>query len=160
MYFDYFRAQDPASAASIAADGIWKRKEVDFLSLKSFEPQVNLGQMLAFALNTPWTVDFVDSKYVWPPEPAPTLEDFNQLPDDSPWFLSDYFLKQFSSEFRDALASLSEPHFLRLEKEWQPPVEFDGWDIDLCRTDFKGLVDLAKRAQSAKDSFFVIMPQG
>ena len=163
MYYDYFHARDAAAAASIAAEGIWKRKDVDVVSLKSFDAQVKLGKMLAFATNTTWTVDTFRSTMVWPPEPAPkTPEDFDLLPEDSPWFLSEYFLEEFAQEFRDALASISETQLLRLETDWKPTEEFeaDRYDTTGALSCFRSLLDLAKRAKAANHKFFLINPAG
>ncbi len=92
MHYDYFRARNAAAAASIAKKGIWKIKDLDVVSLKSFDAHVMLGKMLAFGTNTYWTVDTVRSTMVWPPEPAPkTPEDYDLLPENSPWFSTEYF---------------------------------------------------------------------
>jgi hypothetical protein len=163
MYYDYFRARDAAAAASIAEEGIGKRRDVDVVSLKSFDSHVKLGKMLAFATNANWTVDTVRSTMIWPPEPGPkTPEDFDLLPEDSPWFVSDYFLEEFAQEFRDALASLSEAQLRRLETDWKPTEEFeaDRYDATEALSCFRSLVDLAKRAKAANDKLFLINPAG
>jgi hypothetical protein len=162
MYYDYFRARDgKAAQAIIAAGWIGETEGVDFLTLKNFDAHVRIGLLLAFAQGTEWTVDTVQSTSVWPPEPAPrTPEDFHRLPDDSPWFTSDYHLDEFAEEFRDALASIGDLPFQRLEKEWTPTQEFDPYPRDEWLSDFRSVVDLAKRAQAANDKLFVRSPTG
>jgi hypothetical protein len=161
QYFDYFRARDAATANSIAAKDVLRSRNVDSLSLKGFDADVRLGLMLAFATNSPRTVDTVRMTYVWPTGPEPkTIEDLDRLPDNSPWHVSDYFLQQFAQETRDGLASLEESHFERLERDWKPDENFDQYDPDEWRSDFRSIADLAKRARAANDQLFVCSHNG
>ena len=160
IYYDYFRARDAKRAKAIAAAGYpGDAKGVDHLSLKAMDAEVRIGLLLAFAQGVEWTVDTVQSTSVWPPEPRPrTPDDFDLLPDNSPWFTSDYQLDEFAPQFRDALASLSEPQLRRLETDWSPSKEFDEYDLDLVRSGFRNLVDLARRAHAVGDKLYVINP--
>jgi len=160
LYYDYFRARDAKRAKAIADAGyIGKTKDVDLLSLRGMDAEVRIGSLLAFALGAEWTVNTVQSTAVWPPEPRPrTPDDFDRLPENSPWFTSDYQLDEFAPEFRDALATLSEPQLRRLETDWTPTAAFDDYDLDLVRSDFRALVDLARRAHSVGDKLFLISP--
>jgi len=160
QYFDYFRARDAKEAKAIADAGyIGETKGVDFLSLKGMDAYVRISSLLAFAQGVEWTVDIAKTTSVWPPEPAPrSPEDFDQLPDDSAWHDYEYQLDEFAGEFRDALAALTEAQFQRLETDWIPGEDFEYYDLDGVRSDFRGLVELARRAQSAGDKLFVINP--
>jgi hypothetical protein len=161
QYWDYFRAKDAAKARSIAPKGRLKDKKADFVSLKAFDHKIQLGLMLTFATNATWTPDAVQTRFVWPSGSKPeTFEDWEQLPDNSPWHSSDYFLEEFAQEFRDSLASLGEPHFQRLEQDWAPDENFDGYDLDEVRAYLRDLVNLAKRARGANEQLFVCVPNG
>ena len=157
QYFDYFRACDDEKAKAIAGAGyIGKTKDIDFISLKGMDAHVRIAMLLAFVQGTHWTVDTVQTTSVWPPEPVPkTPDDFDRLPEDSPWFTSEYQLDEFALAFRDALALLAEPQFRRLETDWTPSEEFDDYDLDAVRSDFRNLAELAKRAQSAGEKLFL-----
>lgn len=160
QYFDYFRTRDAKEAKAIADVGyIGEAKGVDFLSFKGMDAYVRIGMLLAAAQGVEWGLDIVKTTSVWPPEPAPrSPEDFDHLPDDSPWLDYEYQLDEFASEFRDALAALTEAHFQRLETDWIPGEDFEYYDLDGVRSDFRSLVELARRAQSAGDKLFVKNP--
>lgn len=161
QYWTYFRAKDAAKAKSLTPKGILKDKSADSVSLKAFDHEIRLGQMLAFATSTDWTEDAVQTSFIWPPTPKPeTIEDWERLPDNSPWHSTDYFLEEFAQDFRDRLAAIDSVQFQRLLKEWTPNQNFEGFDIDDLRACFRDIVALARRARAANEKLFVCTPNG
>jgi len=157
IYFDYFRAQNSDAAMNMAApDGRTKTAYVDVVSLKRVDP-LKIAKVIAFLRDVPWTLDTVQTTFIWPPASTKpdTPEDFENLPEDSPWF-EDSFLEEFEPTFRDELASFGDAQF-RCLAEWTPSEEWrsDGFDIELVTSCVKEIVELAKRACTGNEKLFV-----
>jgi hypothetical protein len=163
QYFDYFCARDAKTAKAIAAKGSLARsKDVDGFSMKGIDPEVRVAELIAFIRGVEWTPETIRLTSVWPPESTKpkTPDDFDRLPEDSPWWTSEYHLDEFDLECRDELASMGDLQLRRLSEEWAPTENFEDYDPDGVRSDFERLVNLAKRAQAANERLFVISPAG
>ena len=122
VIFDYFRAPD-AKAAAQAMDRqggpLLPEPAFDGVYTKWIDPQVILGSLVAFIRGTPYTLEMVRTKGVWPPpESAPqNEEEYDALPDDSPW-KEGPFLEELDVETRDTLASVNDGRIADLAAQW------------------------------------------
>lgn len=164
VLYDYFRAPGTAVALAVAdrpggpLDEPGDEFAVDGVATKWIDPHVVLGRLVASILQVPWNPALVSTVSVWPPEEGKpqTLEEYNDLPEDSPW-QSDQFVEQLSTEVRDTLAGVDDARLHDLAAEWARIEEFSaftsiepGWLPALVHD----LVALARRARQAGDQLF------
>ncbi|MEV5826911.1 hypothetical protein AB0L25_15145 [Spirillospora sp. NPDC052242] len=163
VLYDYFRAPDQKTALMLldVGDGVpagptTVHADMDALDAKGIDPYVVLGQLIAFLLDVPWSVDLIDTVSVWPPEetkPAST-EDFERLPADSPWHTGPW-LEEFSDRIRDALADADDGALPSIAERWARIEEFGGhMDAAGARDVIDGFVALARRARRASDRLY------
>ncbi|GAA4603440.1 hypothetical protein GCM10023195_11380 [Actinoallomurus liliacearum] len=158
VLYDYFRAPDAGTAFRLLDEGdgtpsgpATVHTDIDALDAKGIDPDVILGQLIAFMGNVPWSVDLVKTVGVWPPEeskPA-SLEEYDRLPEDSPWN-SGPWLVELDDRLRDTLADVDDLALPSIADQWAHIEEFRGhMDVVAARDIIEGFVALARRARRA-----------
>ncbi|MEV5703770.1 hypothetical protein [Actinoallomurus sp. NPDC052274] len=81
VLYDYFRAPDGETAFRLLDEGdgtppgpATVHADIDALDAKGIDPDVILGQLIAFMRNVPWSVDLVQTVGVWPPPETEGLD--------------------------------------------------------------------------------------
>lgn len=163
VLYDYFRAPDQKTALMLLDEGggvpagpTTVHADVDALDAKGIDPHVVFGQLIAFLLDVPWSVDLIETVFVWPSgetEPV-SSEDHGRPPADSPWHTGPW-LEEFSDRIRDALADVDDGALPEIAERWARIEEFDGYmDAVGARDVIDGFVALARRARQAGDRLY------
>lgn len=110
-FYDYFRAPDADAVKSLmeSLDGAPLLREgydppVEVVDVKIADPDVILGQLVGFVLNTPWEVDLMDTQLVWPSEAEAAY--------------SEQLTVSIGDRARDALASIEDAQLPELAARW------------------------------------------
>jgi hypothetical protein len=158
--FDYFRAPD-AQTAKQAIDRLGgpllPEPAFDGVEAKWIEPRVILGKLVALIRGVPYELDMVRTIGVWPPpESAPkTEEEYEALPDDSPWKDDGPLLEELDLQTRDTLASVNDGQVPALAAQWVQIEEFrNAADPEYMRSLIQELVGLARRARDGGDKLY------
>jgi hypothetical protein len=135
IMFDYFRAADPAAAASVMErlggpliPGDDGQPPFDGVDAKNIDPSVILGQLVAIARGVPWSTDTVTSQTVWPPpdtEPD-SVEEYEELPEDSPWVTGPW-VEELDAGTRDTLADIEPGRVREIASQW---AQIEGDEVD------------------------------
>jgi hypothetical protein len=156
---DYFRAPDAQTAlrALDPSDGsLAPYPTFDRVEAKGIDPNVVLGQLVAFTRRVPWEPNIVGDVPVWPPrETRPTNEaEYNALPEDSRWKTGPW-LTELGVPARDTLATVDDARLPDLAAQWAQIEEFGGFaetgELLEIMTD---LVALARRARDAGEQLY------
>lgn len=160
ILIDYFRAPNAATAVRVKdrlgyplAPGA---AGFDCVEAKGIEPAVKLAKLVASILRVPWDPELVTTDTAWPPpetRPA-SLEEYNDLPDDTPW-KEGPFVEELGVQVRDALAAVDDARLPGLAAEWAQIEEFRGYETaeDLLPL-IRDLAALAKRARAADEQLY------
>jgi hypothetical protein len=158
--FDYFRSPE-AKTAKQAIDRLggplFPEPAFDGVEAKWIDPCVKLGKLVALIRGVPYELDMVRTIGVWPlPESAPkTEEEYDALPDDSPWKDDGPLLEELDVQTRDTLASVDDGQVPALAAQWVQIEEFhNAADLEYMRSLIQELVDLARRARNSGDQLF------
>ena len=149
VLYDYFRApgeaevrrwmdeNDEASPVPDTSDGI---------ELKSIDPCVILGQLVAFATGQEWTPDLTDERWVWP-------EDGEQnAGHEGPWVVV------LGDGTRDVLAGVPADRMPALAEQWVTIEEFGGdADAEFAHEVVAEFAALASRAREHGESLYCWM---
>jgi len=161
VHFDYFRAPDAKTAMqAIDRPGgpLYPEPDFDGVETKGIDPRVILGQLVALIRGVPYELDMVRTMSMWPPrEGAPkTLEEYNALPDDSPWKEDGGpLLEELDLQTRDTLASVDDGQAPALAAQWVRIEEFRNCvDAEDMRSLIQELVGLARRASNSGDQLY------
>ena len=145
VLYDYFRAADDAAVVALMdrLDGgpvaVGGESVVDAIDFKGIDPDIALGQLIAFALEVPWDLDIVDSELVWPSEEE-------AMSGESPVVTS------LPDSARDALAGIGAQRVGPLAERWARIEEFKHYS-GMTVEDWSGLVqEVIGLAQRARDS--------
>ncbi|WP_328512979.1 hypothetical protein OHB25_58445 [Streptomyces mirabilis] len=152
---DYFRAPDTSAAIdwSVGPDGDWDQHSgtgldehgVDWFDAKGLDPNVVLGQLIAFAKGIPFDARATAPALVWPDERLwPQGED--RPGQESPWETG-LFLQQLPDEWIATLAEIHDEHLPLLALQWFdiPEANFaDFIDVQDTIVEFRAL---ARRAR-------------
>ncbi|MFI9593579.1 hypothetical protein [Nonomuraea sp. NPDC052265] len=157
VYYEYYRAADRVAAtvrpeqSREIADASPGRPEWDVVVTKWIDPEVVLGQLVAFAGQVDHSLGLVGTVNLYPPpEDVPrSADEWAALPEDSP-YLEGPRIVELSAEARDTLAGVDDARLPTLAKQWAAIEEFssftdenDGYMLSLT----KDLVGLARRAR-------------
>ncbi|NUW46333.1 hypothetical protein [Nonomuraea rhodomycinica] len=156
VFFEYYRAADRAAAtvgpehSRELADASLGLPEFDVVVTKWIDPEVVLGQLVAFAGQVDYSLGLVQPVVLYPPpEDAPRSdEEWEALPEDSP-YREGPGIMELSADARDMLAGVADARLPALAEQWAAIEEFsrftddDGYMLSLT-TD---LVGLARRAR-------------
>ena len=156
-FYEYYRAADRAAAAAqpehsrVIADATRGVPEFDVVETKWIDPEVILGQLIAFASEVDFSVGLVETVDLYPPpEGAPrSAEEWDALPEDSP-YMEGPGIVELPVHVRDVLAGVDDARLPALAEQWAAIEEFsnftdddDGYTLSLI----KDLVGLARRAR-------------
>ncbi|MFD4501812.1 hypothetical protein [Streptomyces sp. NPDC058457] len=122
VLYDYFHAADHTTAVNqaIGPDGDWLRGTsleetgADWIDAKSLDPNVVLGQLVAYAEGIPFADQQDAPELVWPEPPYPEDEPTDL---DSPWGTG-LVLQQLPDHWRDILAALPEDAVPMVAAQW------------------------------------------
>jgi len=149
VLFDYFRAPGSAEVRKRLAEEEGSSPvpaTFDGIELKSIDPGVILGQLIAFATGREWSADLVDDRLVWPEGGE------QDLAHEGPW------VTVLDDRTRDVLADIPAGRVPELAERWATVEEFHGHaDEEFLReviTDFAGL---ATRARERGESLYCWM---
>ncbi|MET7288464.1 hypothetical protein [Streptomyces sp. NPDC005573] len=160
VLYDYFHAADPVTAVdwAIGPDGDRRGGRsldaagADWFDAKGMDPNVVLGQLVAFAEGIPFG-SLTEPEMVWPdPEewpygrPAPSGT-------GSPWDAG-LVLQQLPDGWRDALAGVVEDAVPMLALQWYDIEELRFADFLDAQSSVRTFVGLARRARSAGASLY------
>lgn len=148
VLYDYFRApgeadvrrhldeNDASSPVPATFDGI---------ELKTIDPTVVLGQLVAFATGREWSLEVVNDRPIWPAgEPDAAHE--------GPW------VSVLDDRARDALADIAADRAAELAVRWAAIEEFGGYaDEEFLRETIVGFAGLASRAREHGESLYCWM---
>ncbi|WP_146238295.1 hypothetical protein [Streptomyces sp. Act143] len=123
---DYFRAPDASAAVdwSVGPGGNWDQHsgaglndhDADWFDAKGLDPNVVLGQLVAFAKGVPFDVHATAPALVWPDERLwPQGED--RPGQDSPWETG-LLLQRLPDEWIATLAEIHDEHLPLLALQW------------------------------------------
>lgn len=153
---DYFRAQDTSAAIdwSVAPDRDGDRHSgtdlddhgVDWFDAKGLDPNVVLGQLIAFAKGIPFDAHAPAPALVWPDEGLwPQGE--ARPGQESPWETG-VFLQRLPDEWTATLAEIRDEHLPLLALQWfdTPEANFAAF-IDVQET----IVEFRALARRARD---------
>ncbi|MFI7146977.1 hypothetical protein ACIBO2_18830 [Nonomuraea sp. NPDC050022] len=157
VFYEYYRAADRAAAtvqpehSREIADASRGVPEFDVVVTKWIDPEVVLGQLVAFAGQVDYSLGLVETVGLYPPpEGAPRSdEEWDALTEDSP-YLEGPGIMELPAEARDMLAGVDDARLPMLAEQWAAIEEFsrftdddDGYMLSLT----KDLVGLARRAR-------------
>ncbi|MEU9833691.1 hypothetical protein AB0D67_19400 [Streptosporangium sp. NPDC048047] len=157
VFYEYYRAADRAAAtvqpehSREIADASRGVPEFDVVVTKWIDPDVILGQLVAFAGQVDYSLGLVETVVLYPPpEAAPRSdEEWDALPEDSP-YLEGTCITELPAKARDMLAGVDDARLPMLAEQWAGIEEFsrftdddDGYMLSLT----KDLVGLARRAR-------------
>ncbi|MFG1753448.1 hypothetical protein [Streptosporangium sandarakinum] len=157
VFYEYYRAVDRAAATvqpehfREIADASRGVPEFDVVVTKWIDPDVVLGQLVAFAGQVDYRLGLVETVVLYPPpEGAPrSEEEWDALPEGSP-YLEGPGIMELSAKARDMLAGVDDARLPMLAGQWAAIEEFshftdddDGYMLSLT----KDLVGLARRAR-------------
>ncbi|GAA2025958.1 hypothetical protein GCM10009839_25330 [Catenulispora yoronensis] len=138
---DYFRAPDLSAAIewSVGPDGDWRRHSgtgledngADWFDAKGLDPDVVLGQLVAFAVGAPLDVQASASApvLVWPDAQAwPPDED--RPGQESPWETG-LLLQRLPDKWVTDLAEIDDEHMPMIALQWMdiPEAPFSGFTV-------------------------------
>ncbi|MGW2154551.1 hypothetical protein [Nonomuraea sp. NPDC001699] len=165
--YEYYRAADRVEAtvrpeeSREIADASRGLPEWDVVVTKWVDPEVVLGQLVAFAGQVVYSLGLVETVNLYPPpEDAPRSDDeWAALPEDSP-YLEGPGIVELSAEARDTLAGVDDARLPGLAKQWAAIEEFsaftdenDGYMLSLTEE----LVGLARRARENGQALYCWM---
>lgn len=149
VLFDYFRASgeaevrrhmdenDAFSPVPATFDGI---------ELKTIDPSVILGQLVAFAIGQEWSTDLVDERLIWPEGGE------QDVTHQGPW------VSVLDDVTRDTLAGIPAECVPDLAERWATVEEFGGFaDPEFLRDVVADLAALAARAREHGESLYCWM---
>lgn len=158
VLYDYFRAADTAHAlrAMDKPGGPMGKKTpdqpaFDGIDTKNLDPYVVFGQLIAIIDGREWDPGTVTSLSIWP-GPQPTREEWNALPEDSPWHTGPW-LEQLGDGVRDSLAALDDSRLPQVVAAWIASGEIES-DPAHLQAFVKRFVALAQRAQAADEHLY------
>ncbi|MFI9594548.1 hypothetical protein [Nonomuraea sp. NPDC052265] len=122
----------------------------DAVDAKWIDPDVILGRLIALVREIPFNLDLVQTISVYPPpEGSPaTIEEWEALPDDSP-YKEGPGIEELPADVRDTLADIPDDRLGEFAEQWEQIEEFadippaTGYLLELV-TELRGL---AQRAQ-------------
>ncbi|WP_330460350.1 hypothetical protein OIB37_27855 [Streptomyces sp. NBC_00820] len=160
VLYDYFHAADQATAVDWAIGPAGDRLNgrsldeagADWFDAKNMDPNVVLGQLVAFAEGIPFG-SLTDPEMVWPDpvewpygRPAPSGT-------ESPWDTG-LVLQQLPDGWRDALAGVVEDAVPMLALQWYDIEEIRFADFLHAQSSVRTFVGLARRARAARASLY------
>ncbi|MFI6392300.1 hypothetical protein [Nonomuraea sp. NPDC050540] len=164
-FYDYYRAPDRDAAVvrpdmPRAIDNSVRHAPVfDSVDAKWIDPQIILGQLIAFVRDVPFTLDLVSTAVLYPPpEGAPrTVEELDALPESSP-YREGPEIDELTSDVRDTLAGIPDERLAELGQQWAQVEEFIGTpDPEYLATLIEELRGLARRAQDEQQMIYCWM---
>ncbi|GLY05890.1 hypothetical protein [Actinoplanes sp. NBRC 101535] len=145
VLYDYFRAPalDEVRRLLDDTEGESPLGTFDGLDLKSLEPSVAVGQLIAAVLDQEWTMSLVADRLIWPMS-AETDPEY-----DGPW------VTVLGDHARDVLAGIPADRVPALATQWATAEEFHGHgDPSFLATVIPELSALASRAREAGESLY------
>lgn len=165
----YFRAPDAAAATPavnrpsgpLDAD---PGRLFDGVEARGIEPFRTLGELVALARGTPWDLETTPFVFVWPPaadEPT-SLEEYENLPENSPWKTSPAILQELGTPVRDTLATITDADLPDLAARWAHSEQLSQYGDstpDAILPLLTDLVELARRARDTDEMLYVWSPR-
>lgn len=163
--FDYFRAPDAAvamrvleRAGSPLTAGDDDEPVFDGVEAKGVEPFIVLGHLVALVRGVRWNPELVPSISLWPSGDQPaSIEEYDLLPEDSPWKQIGPGLEELGSSVRDTLADADDARLSQLSVGWAQTEElrrFSDVNQDSLLPLVEDLVRLARRAREANEQLY------
>lgn len=169
VFCEYYRAADRAAAmvqpdrSRVIDDPEYGVAGFDAVETKGIDPQVILGQLVAFIGDVDFSFDLVDAVPLYPsyPDPAPqTDEEWDALPEDSP-YLGGAAIYELPVNARDILAGADDSSLPAVAERWTKIEEFSFHSSDDDREYMlslvKDLVGLARRAKECDQLLYCWM---
>ncbi|MFD1934894.1 hypothetical protein ACFSKW_25810 [Nonomuraea mangrovi] len=159
--YDYYRAADRQAAVVDPDSGRAGRKHpaFDAVEAKWIDPGIVLGQLVALVRDVPYSLDLVQTTSLYPPpEGGPkTLEEWEALPEDSP-YQEGPCIDELPAHVRDTLAGIPDSRVADLAERWGRIEEFIAPpDTGYLTTLITELRDLAQRAQEENQMIYCWM---
>jgi hypothetical protein len=153
VLYDYFHAIDHTTAVNqaIGPDGDWLRGTsleetgADWIDAKGLDPNIVLGQLVAYAEGIPFADQQDTPELVWPEPPYPQG---GPTAPDSPWDTG-LVLQQLPDRWRDVLAALPEDAVPMVAAQWYEVEEVDFADYLDAKDTVGTFKALAFRARTA-----------
>jgi len=149
VLYDYFRTADEAEVVRHMdeRDGFSPVPAVfDGIELKTIDPCVILGKLVAFATGQQWSSDLVDDRLIWP---AGVQQDMTY---EGPWVTA------LDDRARDLLAGIPADRVPELAGKWATVEEFGGFaDHEFLREVVADFTALAVRARERGESIYCWM---
>ncbi|GAA4205382.1 hypothetical protein GCM10022252_65880 [Streptosporangium oxazolinicum] len=158
VFCEYYRAADRAAAtvqpdrSRVIDDPEYGVAGFDAVETKWVDPQVILGQLVAFIGDVDFFLGLVDTVPLYPsyPDPAPqTDEEWDALPEDSP-YLGGAVIDELPVNARDILAGADDSSLPAVAERWARIEEFSPHSSDdgeYLLSLVKDFVGLARRAK-------------
>ncbi|MER5646144.1 hypothetical protein [Streptosporangium sp. NPDC002524] len=158
VFCEYYRAADRVAAtvqpdrSRVIDDPEYGVAGFDAVETKWVDPQVILGQLVAFIGGVDFSLGLVDAVPLYPsyPDPAPqTDEEWDALPEDSP-YLGGAAIYELPVNARDILADADDSSLPAAAERWTKIEEFSSYssdDREYMVSLVKDLVGLARRAK-------------
>ncbi|WP_154814480.1 hypothetical protein [Actinophytocola xinjiangensis] len=132
----------------------------DGVDARGIEPFLALGELVALAQNTRWHPEHVPFVLLWPPaedEPS-SLEEYEDMPEDSPWKTSPATLQELGVSVRESLASIPDHELPGLATRWAHGENLSQYSDSTPNTILPlvtNLVALARRARDTNQMLYV-----
>ncbi|BBH70801.1 hypothetical protein ACTI_74860 [Actinoplanes sp. OR16] len=146
ILYDYFRAPgDDAVRRRLDENDAMSPLDDPFpgIALKTIDPTVILGQLIAAALGRGWDVDLMKDRLIWP-------EGGEQDPGhEGPW------VTRLSDQARDALAGIPADRVPALAEQWATAEEFHGYgDPEYLREVITDFIALTMQAGERNEAVY------
>jgi hypothetical protein len=146
VLFDYFRASnDAAVRRHMDENDAFSPVPATFdgIELKTIDPGVILGKLVALVADVEWTPGLVDEHLVWPEGGE------HDMDHEGPW------VTVLGNRARDILASIPADRVSELAEQWGTAEEFGGYaDPEFLREVIPGFVALAVQARTQGESLY------
>jgi hypothetical protein len=149
VLYDYFRASSEAEVGRHMDENDGSSPvpgTFDGIELKTIDPCVILGRLVAFAIGQEWSTDVVGERLIWPEGAG------QDLTYQGPWIIV------LDNRARDQLAGIPADRVPELAERWATVEEFRGYaDQEFLREVVVDFTALAMRAREHGESIFCWM---
>lgn len=149
VLFDYFRAPSEADVRrQMDEDDAFSPVPATFdgIELKTIDPGVILGKLVAIATDQEWSTDLVDDRLIWPEGGE------QDITHEGPW------VSVLGNGVRDVLAGIPADRVPELAERWASVEEFGGYaDQEFLRDVVADFIALALRAREQGESLYCWM---
>lgn len=159
--FVYFRAAGAGAARQVLAEQAVVADALNPVLAAGIDTCAALGYLVAIIRNTRWHPELATSMSLWPPhETAPrSWEEYEELPEDSPWKTPGPSLEQLGEDVRDTLAGIADSELPIVAARWaasEPLAQYSDTTAGSVQALLTDLVTLARRAQATREWLYCL----